>query len=87
MAIRCFTQFLASLSYNGVTVWTTCNPSGVRGQVPGFYNESLAPFLAAHPGPVRLLHVDCDLYSSPARGARAAALMYSPLRVPCVEDF
>jgi predicted O-methyltransferase YrrM len=32
--------------------------------VKGFYNDTLAPWLAKHEGPVRLLHVDCDLYSS-----------------------
>lgn len=30
----------------------------------GWFEDTLAPFLATHPGPVRLLHVDCDLYSS-----------------------
>ncbi len=30
----------------------------------GWFNESLPKFVAANPGPVALLHVDCDLYSS-----------------------
>jgi hypothetical protein len=30
----------------------------------GWFQDSLPPFLAAHPGDVRFLHVDCDLYSS-----------------------
>ncbi len=32
--------------------------------VPGWFNESLPPFVASHPQPVAFLHVDCDLYSS-----------------------
>ena len=32
--------------------------------VKGFYNDTLAPWLATHAGSVRLLHLDCDLYSS-----------------------
>lgn len=32
--------------------------------VVGLFDESLPGFLAAHPGPVDLLHVDADLYSS-----------------------
>jgi methyltransferase family protein len=30
----------------------------------GWFSETLPGFLAANPGPVALLHVDCDLYSS-----------------------
>lgn len=30
----------------------------------GWFAESLPPFLAAHPGPVRFAHIDCDIYSS-----------------------
>lgn len=32
--------------------------------VPGWFNETLPGFLAQHPEPVSLLHVDCDMYSS-----------------------
>lgn len=32
--------------------------------VVGWFDNTLPPFLAAHPGPLALLHVDCDLYSS-----------------------
>ena len=32
--------------------------------VPGWFNESLPPFVASHPQPVAFLHIDCDLYSS-----------------------
>lgn len=30
----------------------------------GWFENSLPPFLASHPGPVRIAHIDCDLYSS-----------------------
>lgn len=32
--------------------------------VVGWFDQTLPGFLAAHPGPIALLHVDCDLYSS-----------------------
>jgi predicted O-methyltransferase YrrM len=32
--------------------------------VVGLFEDTLPAFAAAHPGPVALLHVDCDLYSS-----------------------
>jgi len=32
--------------------------------VDGWFEDSLPPFLDAHPGPVAMVHVDCDLYSS-----------------------
>ena len=32
--------------------------------VVGWYSESLPPFLTQYEGPIRLLHIDCDLYSS-----------------------
>lgn len=32
----------------------------------GWFSDSLPKFVAANPGPVALLHVDCDLYSSTA---------------------
>jgi len=46
----------------------------VRGKLPrvpanvelhrGWFDDSLPPWLAANPGPVAFIHVDCDLYSS-----------------------
>lgn len=30
----------------------------------GWFEDSLPPFFAQNPGPIRLLHIDCDLYSS-----------------------
>lgn len=38
-------------------------PSNVRYKV-GTFAQTLPSFLAAHPGPVRFMNVDCDLYSS-----------------------
>ena len=32
----------------------------------GWFEDTLPAFVADHPGPVRFLHVDCDLYSSAA---------------------
>jgi predicted O-methyltransferase YrrM len=32
--------------------------------VVGWFDETLPPFLEAHPGDVSYLHIDCDLYSS-----------------------
>lgn len=31
---------------------------------PGLFEDTLDPFLASHPGPVRFCNVDCDLYAS-----------------------
>jgi hypothetical protein len=30
----------------------------------GWFEDTLPVFFASHPGPIRLLHIDCDLYSS-----------------------
>ncbi len=38
-------------------------PSNAR-IVPGLFEESLGPFLAEHPGPADLVHIDCDIYVS-----------------------
>ena len=46
--------------------------------VIGPFEETLAHFLAEHPGKVRLLHVDCDLYSS----TRTALEALGPRLVP-----
>jgi len=35
--------------------------------VVGWYNESLPPFLKAHPGNVTFVHIDCDIYASTAQ--------------------
>jgi len=42
--------------------------------VPGWFDRTLPPFLAAHPGEVGFVNVDCDLYTS----ARTALLAVAP---------
>ncbi|HET9140597.1 class I SAM-dependent methyltransferase [Actinophytocola sp.] len=32
--------------------------------IDGWFEDSLPPFLETHPGPVAMVHIDCDLYSS-----------------------
>lgn len=32
--------------------------------VPGWFKDSIPPWLESNPGPISFLHVDCDLYSS-----------------------
>jgi hypothetical protein len=32
--------------------------------IPGWFNQSIVPWLTHNPGPVSFLHIDCDLYSS-----------------------
>jgi hypothetical protein len=39
--------------------------------VQGWFDDSLAPFLAEHSGDALLLHIDCDLYSSTMTVLRA----------------
>ena len=66
-------------SFEGLPEAWGNNPAGAystHGQLPkvpanvtlhmGFFSDSLPHFVAAHGGPVRLLHIDCDLYSSTA---------------------
>ncbi len=31
---------------------------------PGWFDQTLPPFLAANPGPAAFIHVDCDIYTS-----------------------
>lgn len=38
-------------------------PGNVRLHV-GWFDQTIPSFLAAHPGPVGLLHIDCDIYES-----------------------
>lgn len=44
----------------------------------GWFRDTLGPFVAEHPGPVRLLNVDCDLYAS----TRDAFAFLAPRFVP-----
>lgn len=45
---------------------------------PGWFEDTLPPFLAAHPGPVRFLNIDSDLYSS----ARTVLFALAPRLIP-----
>lgn len=65
-------------SFQGLPeAWSAAEPVGAYGtggRLPampanvhlhaGWFDRTLPAFLASHDGPVRLLHVDCDLYSS-----------------------
>ena len=39
----------------------------------GWFEDSLPPFLAAHPGPLRFANIDCDIYSSARTVLRSLA--------------
>lgn len=45
---------------------------------PGWFSDTLAPFLAAHAGPVRLVNIDSDIYQS----AREVLFALAPRLVP-----
>lgn len=65
-------------SFQGLPeAWKATEPAGsysTGGRLPavpgnvqlhvGWFEDTLPRFLQIHPGPVRLLHIDCDLYSS-----------------------
>jgi hypothetical protein len=52
----------------------------------GWFEDSLPPFLEANPGPVRLLHIDCDLYSSTRTVLDALAARLVPGSVLVFDD-
>lgn len=53
----------------------------------GWFEDSLPRFLAAHPGAVRLAHVDCDLYASTVTVLEALAPRLVPGSVLVFDDF
>src|SRR4029079_12981242 len=55
-----FSLGAAAFSVNGRLPKVTSNVTLHR----GWFNESLPVWLKDHPGPVSLMHIDCDLYSS-----------------------
>lgn len=64
---------------DGTAGGPTDTTAGVLPEVPGNarlhagrFDDTLPAFLAAHPGPVRLLHVDCALHASTASVLRHA---------------
>lgn len=52
----------------------------------GWFEQTLPAFFAAHAGPVRLLHVDCDLYSSTCTVLAAAGPRLVPGSVLVFDD-
>lgn len=52
----------------------------------GWFSDTLAPFLAANPGDIGFLHIDCDLYSSTATVLEAAAPRIRPGTVIVLDD-
>lgn len=54
---------------------------------PGWFEDTLPPFFAAHSGPIRLLHIDCDLYSSTRTVLEAADDRLVPGSVLVFDDF
>lgn len=78
-------------SFEGLPTAWGARPSGAystRGELPvvrdnvrlhvGWFRDTLGPFVAEHPGPIRLLNVDCDLYAS----TRDAFAFLAPRFVP-----
>ena len=55
--------------------------------VEGLFEATLPGFLAANPGPVALLHVDCDLYSSTVTVLRALAPRIAPGTVIVFDEY
>ena len=55
--------------------------------VEGLFQDTLPGFLAAHPGPVALLHVDCDLYSSTVTVLEALAPRIVPGTVIVFDEY
>ncbi len=54
---------------------------------PGWFEDTLPPFLAAHPGPVRFANIDCDLYSSTRTVLTALAERIGPGTVLVFDEF
>lgn len=52
----------------------------------GWFEDSLPPFFAMNPGPIRLLHIDCDLYSSTRTVLTEAAPRLMPGSVIVFDD-
>lgn len=53
----------------------------------GWFEDTLPPFLASNPGPIRLLHIDCDIYSSTRTVLEHAAPRLVPGSVIVFDDF
>jgi hypothetical protein len=55
--------------------------------VEGWFDETLPPFLAAHPQPIAFLHVDCDIYSSTKTVLDLAGHRLAPRAVIVFDEF
>ena len=53
----------------------------------GLFDDTLEPFLREHPGWARLLHIDCDLYSSTKTVLDAFAARIKPGTVLVFDEF
>lgn len=53
----------------------------------GWFDEVLPGFLAAHPGPVRFVNIDCDIYSSTVTVLRALEARLVPGSVLVFDEF
>jgi hypothetical protein len=54
---------------------------------PGWFSDTVAPFLAAHPQPVRLANIDSDIYSSACQVLSALAPRIGPGTVLVFDEF
>jgi hypothetical protein len=54
---------------------------------PGWFEQSLPPFLQAHPGPASLLHLDADLYSSTKTVLTLMTPRIRPGTVPLFDEY
>lgn len=61
-------------------------PAGVRLH-PGWFEDTLPAFLAAHPGPLRFVNIDCDIYSSARTVLTALAGRIGPGTVLVFDEF
>ena len=53
----------------------------------GWFGETLVPFMASHPGPTSLLHVDCDIYSSTCEVLAAVTGRLVPGSIVVFDEF
>ena len=87
-------------SFQGLPeAWKANEPAGAystAGRLPavpgnvrlhaGWFEDTLPPFFRDHPGPIRLLHIDCDLYSSTRSVLGAAAERLVPGSILLFDD-